>query len=488
MSTDRKPSLLSTDLLLAATAFGAAIVGVFACALDEMLGAGSAGRFVWLSATSLIICGVAIYTLVTRQRRETHLAQLYLDRLVSGSLDSLPKIDPSSSWQPVLDRVRETLESVHDRVSTAEHGRAALDVRYKRCVAENDRLNRIVTAVSEPLIAVDAYDQILFANRAAERLLGIDASSPEKRVISHLNRCDKLMALIKDAQRRKLSTIRSEDLEIDEPDGSRRWYNASVTSLLSTGAGERVGEPDGVVAVLRDMSAMKQIQKHNAEFVSNASHEMKAPLAGIRAYVELLADGDAEDEETREEFLHVINSQTDRLQRLVENLLNLARIEAGVVEVHKHPQALNEILVEAFNVTQPSAQNKGIELNQQLSELYLGVRVDRDLMLQCAINLLSNAVKYTAPGGRVTLRSRLSGDMVQFEVEDSGVGLSAEDCEKVFEKFYRVDKDKNMAAGTGLGLPLAKYIVEDVHGGRLSVKSQPDVGSTFLVNLPVAAR
>ncbi|MBL8828130.1 MAG: PAS domain S-box protein [Planctomycetaceae bacterium] len=488
MSTARNPLLNSIDILLAATCFVAAAVGTGVCAVDEvMLGTGHTS-LVWISAASLVISGVAMVTLVKRQRRETHLAQLYLDRLVSGSLDALPQLDAGSSWQPVLARVHSTLESVHERVSDAEHGRAALDVRHKRCVTENERLNRILSAVAEPLIAVDPYDQLLFINRAAERLLGIDASSPEKRVMAQLGRCEKLASLIKDTQRRKLSTVRSEELEIDEPDGGRRWYNAAVTSLLSSGGSEKSGEPDGVVAVLRDMSAMKLVQKHNAEFVSNASHEMKAPLAGIRAYVELLADGDAEDEATREEFLHVINSQTDRLQRLVENLLNLARIEAGVVEVHKHAQGLNEVLAEAFNVTQPSAQNKGIEITQQLSELYLGVRIDRDLLLQCAINLLSNAVKYTPPGGRVTLRSRLAGDTVQFEVEDTGVGLSAEDCEKVFEKFYRVDKDKNMAAGTGLGLPLAKYIVEDVHGGQLSVKSQPNAGSTFTVTLPVAAR
>src|SRR5205814_1768429 len=180
------------------------------------------------------------------------------------------------------------------------------------------------------------------------------------------------------------------------------------------------------------------------EFVSAASHEMKAPLAGIKAYTEMLADGDAEDEATREQFLGVISSQTERLQRLIENLLNIARIEAGVVKVSKLSQSLNDLLAEALRVAGPSAEAKQIELCSELSPLYLGVLVDRDMMLQAAINLLSNAVKYTPSGGRVMLRSRLAGDEVQFEVEDTGVGLSPEDCIKVFDKFYRVDKDKNM--------------------------------------------
>jgi two-component system phosphate regulon sensor histidine kinase PhoR len=240
--------------------------------------------------------------------------------------------------------------------------------------------------------------------------------------------------------------------------------------------------------VLRDISTQKAIQQRNAEFVSAVSHEMKTPLAGIKAYVELLIDGDADDDATREEFLSVISNQANRLQRLVDNLLNLARIEAGVVSVSKRSQSLNELLEEAFRVVEPAAAGKSIQLRNDLSPMYLGVLADRDMLLQAAINLLSNAVKYTPEGGSVTLRSRLLDSEIRFEVEDSGVGLAPEDCQKVFEKFYRVEKNKRMAAGTGLGLPLAKHIVEDVHGGRLTVASTLGQGSTFAVTMPCAGQ
>jgi two-component system phosphate regulon sensor histidine kinase PhoR len=240
--------------------------------------------------------------------------------------------------------------------------------------------------------------------------------------------------------------------------------------------------------VLQDIGDQKALRKRNAEFVSSVSHEMKTPLAGIKAYVELLVDGDAEDEETREEFLQVINGQADRLQRLVDNLLNLARIEAGVVKVSKENQSLNELLDEALHVVQPTAEAKNIRLASNLSPMYLGVLADRDMLLQSGINLLSNAIKYTPAEGSVTLRSRMEDGHVRFEVEDTGVGLCEEDRERVFEKFYRVKKDKNMAAGTGLGLPLAKHIVEDVHGGRLTVTSTLGQGSTFAVTLPNAGK
>ncbi len=326
--------------------------------------------------------------------------------------------------------------------------------------------------------------------KGAQKLLGIDLQATEKRILSQLVRCDKLVALLNDTRRRKVRTSRTEEVELQGPEGDKRWYSITATSIPadSDGAAAAAEGNEGVVAVMRDISAQKIIQRHNAEFVSAASHEMKTPLAGIKAYVELLADGDAEDDETREEFLKVINGQADRLQRLIDNLLNLARIEAGVVKVNKLSQPLNEILVEGANVVQPSAEAKQITLVQDLSPMYLGVHVDRDMMLQAAINLLSNAVKYTPAGGKVTLRSRMCGQDVQFEVEDTGVGLTEEDCAKVFSKFYRVEKNKNMAPGTGLGLPLAKHIVEDVHSGKLTVTSQPDVGSTFTITIPSAAR
>jgi two-component system phosphate regulon sensor histidine kinase PhoR len=271
------------------------------------------------------------------------------------------------------------------------------------------------------------------------------------------------------------------------PDGRERWYSITASPLAREPAcaGDTSG---GSVVVLRDISHQKGVQQRNAEFVSAVSHEMKAPLAGIKAYVEMLADGEAEDAQTQEEFLGVINTQADRLRRLIDNMLNLARIESGVVAVRKAACSLNDLLVESLNVIRPSAESKKIELAADLSPMYLNANVDRDQMLQAAINLLSNAVKYTHPGGKVTLRSRMTERHVQFDVEDTGVGLCPEDCQKVFEKFYRVQKDSQMAHGTGLGLPLAKYIVEDVHGGRLSLASQLGVGSTFTVVLPAVGK
>jgi two-component system, OmpR family, phosphate regulon sensor histidine kinase PhoR len=293
--------------------------------------------------------------------------------------------------------------------------------------------------------------------------------------------------LLTETRKRKVPSQRSCEVELPDSRGTAHWYRVTARSIPPQ-PGQTEGDSglQGVVAVLHDISSQKTIQRRNAEFVSAVSHEMKTPLAGIKAYVELLVDGDAEDVKTQEEFLEIINAQADRLQRLIDNMLNLARIEAGVVGVNKQARSLNEVLEEALQVIHPAAEAKGIAVHSELSPLYLPVLVDRDMALQAAINLLSNAVKYTPASGQVTLRSRLVGNEVRFDVEDTGVGLSAEDCQKVFEKFYRVQKDKEMASGTGLGLPLVKHIVEDVHGGRILVQSTLGKGSVFSVILPSA--
>ena len=183
--------------------------------------------------------------------------------------------------------------------------------------------------------------------------------------------------------------------------------------------------------MLTDISGQKAIQKRNAEFVSAVSHEMKTPLSGIKAYVELLVDGEAEDDATREEFLGVINSQADRLQRLIDNLLNLARIEAGVVAVNKRPQSLNELLEEAVDVHAAGGRAEADRARQRAQPAVSG-RAGRPRHAAAGGDqpALQRREVHASAAARVTLRSRLNDQEVVFEVEDTGVGLSPEDCQQ----------------------------------------------------------
>ena len=402
---------------------------------------------------------------------------------------NIPGLPAGNPWHKTATLLRETLQRHCRRTQELEIARTALEIRTSRAVAEARRLNAIFAGFSDPVIAVDEYGELALANRSAAELFGLDSKqNVADRCLTRLLRSERLVQLLQSTGERHGSCTCSEELEVADASGQAQWFRVTAVKTAESDQEGQPSTPGTTVAVFHDVREQKQLQKRNAEFVSSVSHEMKTPLAGIKAYVELLVDGDAEDEKTREEFLGVINSQVDRLQRLIDNLLNLARIEAGVVQVNKQPRSVNELLSEAAGVIRPSAEAKNIQVIVDLSPMYLGVLADRDMLLQAAINLLSNAVKYTHPGGRVTIRSRLADDEVRFEVADTGVGLSPEDCEKVFEKFYRVKKDKEMASGTGLGLPLAKHIVEDVHGGRLTLESTLGAGSTFIVTLPCAGQ
>lgn len=484
-------SRLSLTALLLSIAGSAAYVAGFAIGDGGMLVRAGAFGF------GLLLAALAGWLLVRRDRANRKMLHTHFDALCA--LDprdlrsdiiaaKIPPIARSNPWRALADRVEETLIRHCGRLQELEHARAALEIRCQRAHDECQRIKAILAGLSNPVIAIDEFDEVAVINPAAEELLGVEHYATESRAIAQLVRCERLVDLLVSTCHRKAAASRSDEIEVADSAGESHWYRASACKLpaaVHDGSHEGTG---GAVAVLHNIDQQKTLQKRNAEFVSSVSHEMKTPLAGIKAYVELLADGDAEDEETREEFLAVINGQADRLQRLVDNLLNLARIEAGVVKVNKESRSLNELLEEAVHVVRPSAEAKQITLNTELSPLYLGVLADRDMLLQAAINLLSNAVKYTPQGGCVTIRSRLADHEVVFEVADTGVGLSPEDCSRVFEKFYRVSKDKNMAPGTGLGLPLAKHIVEDVHGGRLTVESELGVGSTFVVTLPHAGQ
>ena len=487
------------NCLLAAGPLIPVCVCLIAWAVDDLM-AGRAWliRGAMIGAVLLLGCGwmalVRHRAEAARQSVERHfetLCQLDPSDLgTDAAATDAPSLPANHPWSRVAELVRTTFEQWRQRARELKHSRTAWEIRCRRATTESQRIKAILSGLSEPILAVDDFDELVLANAAAEELFGFDGELAEKRAIAQLVRCEKLVELLRATRQRKSDGSRSDEVEIFGDEDQPLCYRVSISKLQTPADEEGSGEPScqGAVAVLRDVGREKALQKRNAEFVSAVSHEMKTPLAGIKAYVELLVDGDAEDEQTREEFLRVINGQADRLQRLVENMLNLARIEAGVVNVTKKPRSLNELLEEAAHVVQPAAEAKRIELAADLSPLYLSVLADRDMLLQSAINLLSNAIKYTPEGGRVTLRSRLTGDEIVFEVEDTGVGLSEEDCQRVFEKFYRVKKDKTMASGTGLGLPLAKHIVEDVHGGRLDVESAVGVGSTFSVTLPNAGQ
>jgi two-component system phosphate regulon sensor histidine kinase PhoR len=236
------------------------------------------------------------------------------------------------------------------------------------------------------------------------------------------------------------------------------------------------------------MTKEKEVAEMKNDFVSNVSHELRTPLASIKAYVEMLIDGEADDERTKIDFYEVIQNEANRLSRLIDDILNISRIESGLIKVNKQPQSLAVIISEAIEVITPQAKQKSITIDEGATPTFYQTPADKDMLYQAVLNLLSNAVKYTPDGGTVSVRTSFdeSRRSIVTRITDTGVGIPARDLPFVFEKFYRAEANNRMAKGTGLGLSLVKQIIETVHGGKVFVESTVGKGSSFGFELKLA--
>jgi len=333
------------------------------------------------------------------------------------------------------------------------------------------------------VIVVDESDRLLMANEAAGRLFDFDFLEVQHSSVAEVIDGDKSeFAMFLTSCRKSRGRATRQEMEFTK-DGGARIYDCIVSCVY-----DESEQVCGVVAVLHDVTREKEISQMKNDFVSHVSHELKTPLASITAYSEMLVDGEANTEETRKEFYSVIQNQAQRLNRLIEDILNVSRIESGLIKVNKRPISLTILIEEQLQMIKGFADEKGIEVVGQEPIVFDQANVDKDMMSQVIVNLLSNAVKYTPSGGSVRISTEVDeiSKTVCVCVTDTGVGIPEEEIEHVFDKFYRVSVNKKQAKGTGLGLNLVKQIVEKVHNGRVFVSSKCGEGSTFGFELPLA--
>jgi two-component system phosphate regulon sensor histidine kinase PhoR len=380
--------------------------------------------------------------------------------------------------------VNEHFKSCTTRIAECDKQIKDFQIRIQLSNKREKNAEAIIYSIRDAVIVVDEYDRVLMANEAAGRLFKFDFSSSKHRPIGDLIDADhsEFAGFLSHSRKSKSQATRRE-IEFAE-DGDRKTYDCIVSCVY-----DRDRQVCGIVAVLHDITRDKQIQQMKNDFVSHVSHELKTPLASITAYTEMLVDGEANDEQTRQEFYSVIQNQAKRLSRLIEDILNTSRIESGLIKVNKEPVSLTMLIEEQLQMIKSCAEEKDIELIGQKPIVFDRVYVDRDMMSQVIINLLSNAVKYTRPGGTVKIKTEVdeAASVARVFVSDTGVGIPDDEVEHVFDKFYRVGANKKQAKGTGLGLNLVKQMVETVHGGRVFVTSKVGEGSTFGFELPLAA-
>lgn len=424
-----------------------------------------------------LINAVTLGVVVERYRRDAS-AQLRRPEL-RGKLDYTPGV-----FAPLLSEALLQIEELEQQAAAAFQAKTELEARFHLNRRRLQQFTAIADELVDALILTDSTGHPLYANAAAFQLFGVKPASLD-RVASRsdlpLERFPKITQVLRQTLERPAAGSRSTEFAADGHDA--KTHRGTARSIF-----DDEGHLIGVGLMISDIRGESEEKRRHAEFVSSVCHELKTPMAGIRANTELLRDGEAETEDERIELCDFIESQVDRLTRLVNNMLNLARIQSGVIKVERIDCELNDVLQPTVETVRQLADEKSISLVTEFSDLYLAVHADKDLLGQAVINLLSNAVKYTPAGGTVRIRSRLDSERVIIEVKDSGMGIPAECLPRLFDRFYRVPENESAAPGTGLGLAFVKYIVADLHNGSIAVHSEVGKGSTFSVSLPFGHR
>ncbi|HVP11661.1 MAG TPA: ATP-binding protein [Phycisphaerae bacterium] len=404
-------------------------------------------------------------------------------RRLPAELADLPV---AAELQPFYQAVEQHTGNIERRVAELLDAHQQLSLEMSMSETNRRQAETIIDSIAEPILVTDAYDRLVLANPAAASLLQFAREEALRKPIAEIVPDEKLVRAIRQARE---ADIRAANRSIEHEVGPQT-YAVRFSPLLSEGSQTGHGASlHGVVAMFRNITKEREASKNKSEFVAHAAHELRTPLSSIRAYVEMLVDGEAEDEKTRKEYYNIIQVSADRLGRMIDNILNISRIEAGTVRINKEPVAISMIVKEAIDVARPQAEEKGIALSEELTPVVYRVMADRDMMYQAVLNLLSNAIKYTPSGGKVQVRMSPEEEdsIIRIEVSDNGVGIPKEDLPRMFEKFFRVEANKKMAKGTGLGLNLVKHIVETIHEGKMTLTSEVGKGSAFGMNLPLMA-
>jgi two-component system phosphate regulon sensor histidine kinase PhoR len=390
---------------------------------------------------------------------------------------------PSSDILPLVTATNELVDHAEKSVADTLLKAKELEIQLKVATAERQHAEAIIYSISDAVLVTDPFDDLVLANESAARTFGFDLAHATRSPIDQVLQDQKVIDLIREMRQSNSASGRRIIEHTVKTGLGDRAFKVTLSCVA-----DRSDHPAGVVAVLHDMTKEKEVAEMKNDFVSNVSHELRTPLASIKAYVEMLIDGEADDEKTKTEFYEVIQNEANRLSRLIDNILNISRIESGLVKINKQPQSLAVIMKEAIEVIAPQVKSKQINLIEQLTPIFYQTIADRDMLYQAVLNLLCNAVKYTPEAGSITVQTEVdeAKKRVSTRISDTGVGIPPKDLPFVFDKFFRVEANSRMAKGTGLGLSLVKHIIETVHHGRILVESTQGKGSTFGFELALA--
>ena len=347
--------------------------------------------------------------------------------------------------------------------------------RFDIIKTERDQLSTILKSMNEGVITVTSEGLITHVNAAACRMLRTSGDRCLGQALKDIDGSDNLDQAFRQCQQQQTSVERT--IQLDGYTFSRH-YRLHVTLLKQSHRAD-------AILVLQDITAVQRIDKMRADFVANASHELKTPITAIRGFAEALIEDDTIDHAIQQRFMRKIHGQSIRLSALVSDLLALSRLESND-EAYNTQVDLQRVVQRVCANLQAVAQTQQVTLELQTKDGPVTLLGDDNALGQMATNLIDNAIKYTAAKGTVTVALTVTEGLAVLAVKDNGLGIDESDQERIFERFYRVDKARSQSlGGTGLGLAIVKHIVQS-HKGRLQLKSKLNQGSTFTITIPLS--
>ncbi len=378
------------------------------------------------------------------------------------------------SWQRRFTAERQRLRAENEDAARRERG--AADQARAEQVALFD-------SMAEGVVLLDESGHIRLANHAFTTLFDVAGEVHGKTLLEALRRHE-----VNELVDRLGAEERVLGYEMKLPGLDERWLQVNAAAISARLEGEPAGGATrrlGTILVFHDLTRLKRLERTREEFVANVSHELRTPLSLIKGYVETLLDGARNNPEVEERFLRIIERNAHRLDLLIQDLLAISALESGRVKLNLQPVSLQAVTDNALADLKKQADGRGIRLVNELPDLK--ATGDADRLEQVVGNLVDNAIKYGRAGGSVVIGGRqLEDGNMEVSVRDDGPGIPPDALERVFERFYRVDKARSREeGGTGLGLSIVKHIVQG-HGGAVWVKSDPGHGTTFFFTLPKA--
>ena len=425
-------------------------------------------QFIWtFAALTAIVGGVLIFVFARRSLSPLNEFATVARMVGVGKYDTVPALHGRrDNWKVLSDAFR--------------HMQQELEKREVNILDNSARLQAVLSSMIEGVLAIDSKGRVMLANGAACDMLQLAHSELFGRVFLEIFRIPELSDAIEKTRNEKTFS----QCEFQTRDLPRKIISARV-SVLSYSQSNRT---PGIAIVFHDVTDLRQLETMRRDFVANVSHELKTPLASIKAYAETLKMGAIDDRQKNVEFVEHIEAQADLLNVQIQDLIQLARVESGQKNWEIAPNSISEIASTCIQRFVSEADSRQIEIKLTPPEDELFVKADKDGVETVLSNLISNALHYTSENGNIEVKISNLNSFVKIEVIDDGIGISPDHHARIFERFYRVDKARSREhGGTGLGLAIVKHLCQ-AFGGSVELKSSLGTGSCFIVKLPNARR